>query len=73
MPVQFTDQFPEIPSDVRLWRYVDLSKFLSMLTTGALWIPRSDQLGDPFEGAMSKRRHAEAMSGMPFMEIGMRG
>lgn len=35
----------------RLWRYMDLSKFLDMLETKSLFFARVDNLGDPFEGA----------------------
>ncbi|WP_336979701.1 hypothetical protein [Altererythrobacter fulvus] len=37
--------------NVRLWRYMDLSKFVALLQTKALAFPRSDTLGDPFEGS----------------------
>lgn len=35
----------------KLWRYMDLAKFLSLLEDGALYFARADKLGDPFEGA----------------------
>jgi hypothetical protein len=40
--------------DARIWRYVDLARFLSLLTTRALYFSRADRLGDPFEGSISK-------------------
>ncbi|GAB7534189.1 DUF2971 domain-containing protein [Burkholderia sp. 3C] len=38
--------------DIRLWRYMDLSKFASMLQSSAVHFARADQLGDPFEGSV---------------------
>jgi hypothetical protein len=37
----------------KLWRYMDLSKFLSMLQKQMFWMTRADLLGDPFEGSLS--------------------
>ena len=43
----------EPPADPRqpIWRYFDVTKFLSLLHTGALYFSRADMLGDPFEGS----------------------
>ena len=38
------------PDDVVLWRYMDFTKFVSLLEKSALFFPRADKLGDPFEG-----------------------
>ncbi len=35
----------------KLWRYMDLAKFLSLLEDRTLFFARSDKLGDPFEFA----------------------
>jgi hypothetical protein len=40
---------PDNP-DVKIWRYMNLAKFLWMLQHAALYFSRSDHLGDPFEG-----------------------
>jgi len=42
--------------DARIWRYTDLSKFLSILDKSALYFPRVDKLtaADPFEGYYTK-------------------
>jgi hypothetical protein len=40
--------------DVKLWRYMDLAKFVSLLLTRSLYLPRADRLGDPFEGSITK-------------------
>ncbi|MCF6159044.1 MAG: hypothetical protein E3K32_10850 [wastewater metagenome] len=37
-----------------LWRYMDLTKLLSLLENRSLFFPRADQLNDPYEGAWSR-------------------
>ena len=39
--------------DSVLWRYMDFTKFVSILDKRALFFSRADKLGDPFEGAWS--------------------
>ena len=41
------------PDDTVLWRYMDFTKFVSLLETQALFFCRADRLGDPFEGSIS--------------------
>lgn len=41
---------PTIP----LWRYMDFTKFVSMLETRSIFFARADLLGDPFEGSMTR-------------------
>src|SRR5262245_39165365 len=36
--------------DVKIWRYMALSKFVWMIQKRALYFCRADLLGDPFEG-----------------------
>lgn len=45
------------PSDerVKLWRYMDFTKFVSMLDHRGLYFSAAICLGDPFEGSYSKR------------------
>ena len=44
----------ESPSDdAILWRYIDFTKFVSLLDKSSLFFDRADKLGDPFEGAFS--------------------
>ena len=38
------------PSDAVLWRYMDFTKFVSLLEKQALFFARADKLEDPFEG-----------------------
>lgn len=40
--------------DATLWRYMDFTKFVSLLDTKSLFFARADKLGDPFEGAPPK-------------------
>lgn len=44
------------PSDknVKIWRYFDFAKFISLLETKSLWFTRADKLEDPFEGSFPK-------------------
>lgn len=46
----------EKPEDVnvQIWRYMDFTKFVSLLDKSALFFPRADKLDDPFEGSFSK-------------------
>ena len=39
--------------DAVLWRYLDFTKFVSLLDKRALFLARADKLGDPFEGSYS--------------------
>lgn len=39
------------PDNAVLWRYMDFTKFVSLLDKSALFFVRADKLGDPFEGA----------------------
>jgi hypothetical protein len=38
--------------DVPIWRYMDFSKYVSLLDRQALFFARADLLGDPFEGSV---------------------
>ena len=40
--------------DAALWRYMDFTKFVSLLETNSLYFSSADRLGDPFEGSYSK-------------------
>jgi hypothetical protein len=43
-------QKPDSPNQV-IWRYMDFTKFVSMVDHSALFLARTDLLGDPFEGS----------------------
>jgi hypothetical protein len=40
--------------DVKIWRYMDLAKYLGILQRRSLFFPRATLLGDPFEGSSTK-------------------
>jgi hypothetical protein len=42
---------PDDP-DITIWRYIDLAKLLSLLSSSTLWFSRADRLGDPHEGSL---------------------
>ena len=41
---------------VKLWRFMDFTKYVAMLHECALFFTRADQLPDPFEGLIVKRQ-----------------
>ena len=41
-----------LPPQATLWRYMDFTKFVSLLEGDALFFARADKFGDPFEGAL---------------------
>ncbi len=43
--------------DVKLWRYMDLTRFVSMLEEKGVLFTRADLFDDKFEGTMSKPLH----------------
>lgn len=45
--------FESPPPEAEVWRYMDFTKFVSLLDRGALFFARADRLGDPFEGSYS--------------------
>ena len=51
-------EYPHLktPKDenVKIWRYMDFTKFVSLLDKSALFFTRADKLGDPFEGSFPK-------------------
>jgi hypothetical protein len=50
----------ETPASAKiLWRYMDFSKYISMLATYTLYFSRIDHLNDPFEGAMGSEDNEE--------------
>lgn len=48
-PCFFSPSSPEI----KVWRYMDFTKFVSLLDTESLFFSRSDLFDDPYEGATS--------------------
>jgi Protein of unknown function (DUF2971) len=77
MPYQYHFAFVE-PQDqtARLWRYMSLPQFLSVLDTSALFFPSVATLseGDPYEGepVIAKFRHAEAQGESELRKLRLR-
>lgn len=42
------------PDDARIWRYMDFTRFVSLLESRALFFSRVSDLDDPFEGSFPK-------------------
>jgi hypothetical protein len=42
-----------LPSDLVIWRYLDLPKFLAMMNERGLFFARAETLGDPLEGSLT--------------------
>ena len=51
MPIKCSDVIPiEIPADnQKIWRYMDFSKYLDLLTTSKLHFTRADKCEDPYD------------------------
>jgi hypothetical protein len=52
----------------KIWRFLDFTKFVSLLDKSALFFTRADRLGDPFEGSYSRaniKLRPEVWKGMP--------
>lgn len=47
---------------VKVWRYMDLAKFVSLLSSASLFFCRADCLGDPFEGTITPQMLEALMS-----------
>lgn len=47
----------EMPADKhsKLWRFMTLPKFLSLMDSSSLYFTRADRLGDPFEGTITQQ------------------
>ena len=46
--------FTPPPREATLWRYMDFTKFVSLLDKSSLFFCSADRLGDPFEGSWSQ-------------------
>lgn len=63
------------PKDAeKIWRFMDLSKFLSIIQSKTLYFARADQFEDPFEGARGnsgdERKYVELLAEIIKEEIG---
>lgn len=48
------------PHSTVLWRYMDFTKFVSILSTRSLYFPSAASFQDPFEGAKGLRKHKQS-------------
>lgn len=52
-------RFPQPPDpSVKVWRYMNLPKLISLIQSNALYLARLDQLADPYEGSTTHRTAA---------------
>ena len=61
------DSETEVGSDTTIWRYMDLPRFVSMLSTGGLWFAKAATFrDDPWEGfGKADRGPAPSLAGCP--------
>jgi hypothetical protein len=62
-------------NEARLWRYMDFTKFVSLLVTKKLYFSRADRFEDPFEGSypqMNVRSRVEPYENAPQITESMR-
>ncbi|CZG10286.1 TPA: hypothetical protein JBE46_02380 [Legionella pneumophila subsp. pneumophila] len=52
--VKFQNLSPPPNEHVKVWRYISLAKFISLLITRSLYFSRIDCFSDPFEGASTE-------------------
>jgi hypothetical protein len=45
-----------VDKDIKIWRYLDIPKFLSIIDKQALFFSRAEYLGDPFEGSIPQSK-----------------
>ncbi|MGG0236594.1 hypothetical protein [Bacillus tropicus] len=50
MFVEDVDVNSDINDAAKLWRYMDFTKLVSLLSTSTLYFPSSDQFKDVYEG-----------------------
>lgn len=41
--------------NVKIWRYIDFAKFVSLLDSASLYFCRADMLGDSYEGTLPNK------------------
>ncbi|HWX65037.1 MAG TPA: hypothetical protein VNZ27_01290 [Rhodanobacter sp.] len=46
--------FPSLDSQRTIWRYMDFTKFVSLLENKKLFFPRADSFEDPYEGTLTR-------------------
>ncbi len=64
------DTHSNIIKNGKLWRYMDFSKFVWLLQNKALWLARSDLLGDPWEISLSGMQLENVIKTAPIRILG---
>jgi hypothetical protein len=54
---------------VKIWRYMDFSKFVSLLETSALFLARVDKFDDPYEGARSHVNSDDEVRALLYQDV----
>lgn len=49
--------------EIKVWKYLDLVKFLSIITTNTLYFRQSSRFEDPFEATIPKKNMEELIAG----------
>lgn len=76
MAYQVHRVFETPADDTKIWRYMDLPRFVSMLQRQAIFFSRADRLGDPYEGSLTQPTlaalgaQADALLGRLSAELG---
>lgn len=53
---------PPENEEIKVWRYMDFTKFVSLIDTQCLYFARADKFDDPFEGSLPRKNvHARTM------------
>ncbi|KIC91326.1 DUF2971 domain-containing protein [Flavihumibacter solisilvae] len=58
MPVTTHECELKVLPETKVWRYMSIEKYISLLENGALFFCRSDKFSDPFEGSIPKKEAA---------------
>ncbi len=53
--------------DTKLWRYMDFTKFVSLISSKELFLCRSDLFKDPYEGSLTKANKTQTDLAPPFI------
>lgn len=54
---------PPENEEIKVWRYMDFTKFVSLIDTQCLYFARADKFDDPFEGSLPRKNvHARLLS-----------
>lgn len=55
MYIEHLEFEPPANEEIKIWRYMDFTKFVSLIDTKCLYFARADKFDDPFEGSTPKK------------------